>query len=164
MIVEEWKTSPNRGIEGATVSDEKTGGRTTELTSRIGFIQGRLSPIIDGMIQCFPWPYWEEEFRTAGTEGLRLIEWTLDHDRLHENPLMTSEGRERVRALSTETGVRVGTLTGDFFMQAPFHKESGDRREALLAELRDVLSACSEIDVDGKSPAVNFFLAKGLAF
>ena len=31
----------------------------------IGFMQGRLSKIVDNKIQSFPWESWEEEFRLA---------------------------------------------------------------------------------------------------
>ena len=48
---------------------------------RIGVMQGRLSPMIDGRIQAFPWPYWKEEFKVAEQLGIDLIEWTLDQDK-----------------------------------------------------------------------------------
>lgn len=44
---------------------------------RIGFMQGRLSPVVDGKIQAFPWGHWEDEFRLANGHGLSLMEWTL---------------------------------------------------------------------------------------
>ena len=56
------------------------------MENKIGFIQGRLSPIIDGKIQAFPWEHWKEEFPLAQQSGLRLLEWTLDDDRLYQNP------------------------------------------------------------------------------
>ena len=52
------------------------------LTNKIGFMQGRLSPIVGGMVQAFPWSAWREEFPAAETAGLSLMEWTLDQDRL----------------------------------------------------------------------------------
>jgi L-ribulose-5-phosphate 3-epimerase len=113
----------------------------------IGFIQGRLSPPVNHKIQAFPWAHWREEFATAQRCGFRLMEWTLDHDRLPENPLITPAGRREIRQLSAEHGVRVGSLTGDCFMQAPFYKASGAPRQALLAELQRVVEACLEIGI-----------------
>ena len=54
---------------------------------RIGFMQGRLSPQVDGKIQAFPWQHWRDEFPAAQKLNIPLMEWTLDHDRLtEENP------------------------------------------------------------------------------
>ncbi|MHB9073510.1 MAG: sugar phosphate isomerase/epimerase family protein [Desulfobaccales bacterium] len=105
----------------------------------IGFMQGRLSPLIDGKIQSFPWPYWREEFGLAANYGFHLMEWTLDQDRLSENPLMTKEGAEEIRRLSAKHGITVASLTGDCFMQAPFYKAAGQAREQLLSNLEQIL-------------------------
>lgn len=114
-------------------------------SARIGFMQGRLSPQVDGKIQAFPWTHWREEFPEAQRLGLGLMEWTLDHERLAENPLMTREGRREIAALSGGHGVRVSALTGDLFMQAPFWKASGAERTKLVAELDAVLEASAAI-------------------
>ena len=60
---------------------------------RIGFMQGRLSAMVDGKIQAFPWNEWREEFPRASALGLTRIEWTIDQDRLRENPLNTAAGQ-----------------------------------------------------------------------
>jgi hexulose-6-phosphate isomerase len=112
---------------------------------KIGFMQGRLSPRIDGKIQAFPWPYWQAEFPQAQELGLGHMEWTLDQDRIFENPLMTNEGRDVIRRLSQESDVAVSSLTGDCFMQAPFWKASGDMRAELIDTFEKVLLACADI-------------------
>jgi hexulose-6-phosphate isomerase len=109
--------------------------------ARIGFMQGRLSPMVDGRIQAFPWQHWEEEFRAAAAIGIALMEWTLDQERLRENPLMTPQGRARIGALSREFGVRLESVTGDCFMQAPFFKARDAERRALIDDLRAVIDA-----------------------
>ncbi len=113
----------------------------------IGFMQGRLSPLIDGKIQAFPWPYWRDEFPLAERLGFSLMEWTLDHDRLHENPLMTASGRTEIMSLMARHGVRVLSCTGDCFMQAPFYKTEGKKRQNLLEELVRVIESCGELGV-----------------
>lgn len=115
--------------------------------SRIGFMQGRLSPLIDGKIQAFPWPYWEAEFALSASIGLGAMEWTLDQDRIVENPLMTEAGRLAIRGLSVEHGVQVPSLTGDCFMQAPFWKASGQRRGELVAIFEQVLQASAQVGI-----------------
>jgi L-ribulose-5-phosphate 3-epimerase len=113
----------------------------------IGFMQGRLCERIDGKIQAFPWREWEIEFPRAQELGLTLMEWTLDQERLHENPLMTAAGQARIRELSARYGVRLLSLTGDCFMQAPFYKVEGAPREALLADLCAILEASQVVGI-----------------
>jgi hexulose-6-phosphate isomerase len=120
-------------------------GKIANPSARIGYMQGRLSPQVDGKIQAFPWVQWREEFPAAERLGLSLMEWTLDHECLAENPLMRREGRREIEALSGAHGVRVSALTGDLFMQAPFWKASGAERAKLVEELDAVLEASAAI-------------------
>ena len=57
----------------------------------LGFMQGRLSDLVNGKIQAFPWNNWENEFKSAKDINIRLMEWSIDMERLYENPLMNSE-------------------------------------------------------------------------
>ncbi len=115
--------------------------------SRLGFMQGRLSPQVNGTIQAFPWDHWEHEFAVASRLGMKLMEWTLDQDRLLENPLLTVSGRRRIRELELSHGVRVASVTGDNFMQAPFCKADERDRAARLAEFRAVIDSCGEMGI-----------------
>jgi len=108
-------------------------------------MQGRLCDRVDGKIQAFPWLNWEKEFPVAQQLGIPLMEWTLDQERLYENPLMTASGRQRIRELSSRHGVRVLSLTGDCFMQAPFFKAFGAVREGLLRDLHAIVDACVDL-------------------
>lgn len=113
----------------------------------IGFMQGRLSPQVNGMIQAFPWDHWEQEFPQAEQLGIGLMEWTLDHARLTENPLMTDTGRARIAELGKRHGVRVGSLTGDVFMQAPFWRVDGAERAQRLREFEDIARASARAGI-----------------
>lgn len=113
----------------------------------IGFMQGRLCDRVDGKIQAFPWRDWEIEFPVAERLGIGLMEWTLDQDRLYENPLMTDAGRQRIRQLSAQHGVRVHSLTGDCFMQTPFFKAESATRETLLTDLQAILDASASVGI-----------------
>jgi L-ribulose-5-phosphate 3-epimerase len=114
---------------------------------RIGFMQGRLSPQVDGKIQAFPWQHWRQEFAVAEQAGFHLMEWTLDAERLYENPLMTPEGQGEILALSNKHQVAIDSLTGDFFMHAPFHKAAGVERDRRLTDLQAVCNACAKLGV-----------------
>ncbi len=117
------------------------------MNERIGFMQGRLSPLIDGRIQCFPWPYWREEFPLAQQLGIRLMEWTLDQYRLYENPLLTAQGQAEIRVFCEKHDLAIPSLTGDCFMQAPFWKATGAERAALERDFLAVAKACSAVGI-----------------
>lgn len=113
----------------------------------IGFMQGRLSDVVDGKIQAFPWDSWQEEFGRARGIGIGLMEWTLDQKDLYENPFMTVEGQRAILQLSEESELKVPSVTGDCFMQAPFWKSAPDRRKGLLDDFNAVICACRILNV-----------------
>jgi hexulose-6-phosphate isomerase len=114
---------------------------------RIGFMQGRLVPPVDGRIQAFPWSCWRDEFATGARLGLGSIEWTLDQERLYENPLFFNRGQEEIRALSAQHNLAVSSVTGDCFMQAPFWKTEGGSREGLQKDFHAILEACAAVGI-----------------
>lgn len=118
-----------------------------DIASRIGFMQGRLSPMVGDRIQAFPWVHWREEFRLARSLGFTLMEWTVDRERLHENPITTRAGREEVHALTDAYGVRVRSLTADCVMEAPFYKAARQHWVPLLDDLKALIDACAEAGV-----------------
>lgn len=117
------------------------------MNDRIGFMQGRLSGPVDGKIQAFPWRDWENEFPAAAAIDLYLMEWTLDQERLYENPLMTTDGRDRIRTLCHKHDLAIPSLTGDCFMQAPFWKADGQVRADLQADFLAISRACAAVGI-----------------
>ena len=113
----------------------------------IGFMQGRLCDRLDGKIQAFPWRDWENEFPAAAAIDLHLMEWTLDQERLYENPLMTADGQEKIRRLCQQYDVSIPSLTGDCFMQAPFWKASGKIRTDLQSDFLAIGRACAAVGI-----------------
>jgi hexulose-6-phosphate isomerase len=120
----------------------------TATLQRIGFMQGRLSALVDGNIQAFPWAEWRQEFPRAKALGLTQMEWTIDQDRLRENPLTTEAGQSEIVALARQNELRIPSLTGDCFMQAPFWKADGATHDALVADLDLLIAACSRIGIE----------------
>lgn len=117
------------------------------MSHQIGFMQGRLCERVDGKIQAFPWRDWENEFPGAATIDLHLMEWTLDQERLYENPLMTADGQEKIRGLCQQYDISIPSLTGDCFMQAPFWKTSGKARIDLLSDFLAIGRACAAVGI-----------------
>lgn len=110
-------------------------------------MQGRLCERVNGKIQAFPWRDWEREFPAAAAIDLHLMEWTLDQERLRENPLMTTEGQEKIRTLCQKYDLAIPSLTGDCFMQAPFWKIDGQARTDLQSDFLTIGRACAAVGI-----------------
>ena len=115
---------------------------------RIGFMQGRLSALVDGKIQAFPCNEWREEFPRAQALGLGRMEWTIDQEKLRENPLANADGRAEILRLSLANAIEIPSLTGDCFMQAPFWKAAPPARETLTADLDLVLTSSAALGIE----------------
>jgi hexulose-6-phosphate isomerase len=118
------------------------------MISRIGFMQGRLSPLIDEKIQSFPWITWDKEFEIGQNINLNMMEWTIDQERIYENPLMIEEGRYKIRNLCAKFNFSIPSLTGDCFMQAPLWKSKNNERKSLEKVFLDVVNSCSAVNIE----------------
>lgn len=114
---------------------------------KIGFMQGRLSNLVDGLIQAFPYENWIKEFSEANSIDINLMEWTLDFEGLYSNPIMSKKGRKLINSLSNKFNIQIPSLTGDCFMQEPFWKFGGSDSLKLKSIFLDVLKAASELDI-----------------
>src|SRR4030065_646349 len=75
------------------------------------------------------------------------MEWTLDQDRLYENPLLTEAGQAEIRELCQRHGLSIPSLTGDCFMQAPLWKVQADERAALERDFREVAKGWAAVGI-----------------
>ena len=85
-------------------------------------MQGRLSKPRSSLIQEFPWESWREEFIAANKIGISIIEWTVDHFRILENPLFLKNMRHEIKELSYLHKIKICSVTLDNFVTAPLHK------------------------------------------
>lgn len=115
---------------------------------RIGFMQGRLSPMRNGRIQSFPWNHWQQEFQIAARLGFGLMEWTLDQESLYENPLLTAAGQAAIKDACQRYDLTIQSLTCDCFMQSPFWKVAADERETLQQDFLAVAQACATVGIE----------------
>jgi len=112
---------------------------------QIGIMQGRLSDQIGKKIQAFPWMNWKSEFSISQKLHIPFIEWTLDQDRLYQNPIMTTEGQKDILAIVAKTKVSIPSLTGDCFMQAPFFKADSSKQQELINDFCAIVIGASII-------------------
>ena len=110
-------------------------------------MQGRLSPLINGRIQAFPWECWKDEFPLAQKINIDLMEWTLDQERLYENPLLTEVGQAEIRSLCQQYAIGIPSLTGDCFMQAPLWKAKGAERVELERDFVEIAKGCADVGI-----------------
>jgi len=113
----------------------------------IGFMQGRLSEMIDNKIQSFPWENWINEFEIAESNSLKIMEWTIDAENLYDNPLMKEDGRKKIKYLKNKHDIFIPSLTGDCFMQRPFWKSEGSLKLKLEKDFVNVCKNASAIGI-----------------
>lgn len=115
----------------------------------IGIIQGRLTPPMNGKIQAFPWGFWEKEFETARDIGIDRIGWIFEEYRWQENPLWTPDGREKLRRVMSETGVRIEYLCADYFMEHPFIRVNTEEYAHTCEMLHAVMKRSADLGIKG---------------
>ncbi len=85
----------------------------------LGIMQGRLSDPLANRIQSFPWDTWRREFKTCNQLEIRLLEWTIDSYNVKKNPIFIPKDIKEIRNLCSTFGVRIESVTCDFFMENP---------------------------------------------
>ncbi len=98
-------------------------------------MQGRLLPRFRNRYQSHPLNYWQAEFFIARDLGFDRIEFILDYNDYEQNPLMSPDGIDEIKAIIVESGVEVKSVCADYFMEAPFHSEHQQKSEEILLEL-----------------------------
>jgi hexulose-6-phosphate isomerase len=117
--------------------------KESAINNRIGFMQGRLSPIRNDRIQSFPWGVWQKEFESASQIAIGKMEWTIDSENFLSNPLITSFGRQEIITLKSLSNMDIPSVTCDFFMENPPWKSNP---EQVLIGIETILLGMVEID------------------
>jgi L-ribulose-5-phosphate 3-epimerase len=115
---------------------------------RIGIMQGRLLPPVEGRFQCFPGLAWSREFPLAAQAGLEAIEWIYDLYGDEQNPLGTDAGVDEIRSLSAQHGVSVASLCADYFMDRPLVKAKGGELAELVQKLTWLMERCHLVGME----------------
>jgi len=87
--------------------------------SNIGFMQGRLSPLINGRIQQFPTNNWKNEIEIAAKNKFTKMEWTIDSETLNDNPILTMDGQNLIVEMCELNNLSIPSITCDYFMENP---------------------------------------------
>ena len=108
---------------------------------RLGIMQGRLSPDPENKIQFFPEKTWEEEFPIASESYFDCMEMTMDFEGFESHPIMTEEGRERLRFLKNKWKIDIPVICCDIFMDAPFFGIDNRERTRNIQILHRIIQA-----------------------
>ena len=109
--------------------------------TKIGIVQGRLVPSVDGKIQAFPASDWEKEIPLVSKAGFDGLEWIFDGE---TNPIWTRDGRARIRALIDENKVEIPSVSADYLMFNPIF---GKTKLKSVGILKKLIVACAELEV-----------------
>jgi sugar phosphate isomerase/epimerase len=96
------------------------------IRNKIGIMQGRLLPKLNGRYQAHPIGYWADEFPIAAALNIDCIEFIFDFNDYSKNPLYTREGIGEIQTVVDNTGVTVVSICADYFMEAPLHHPDAD--------------------------------------
>ena len=114
---------------------------------RIGVMQGRLCPPIDGKIQAFPGDCWRDEFSASQKLGLNCIEWIFEAPDVDKNPLLTDAGIADMKSVSTESGVVIGSVVADYFMEKLLFSLPPEEIEKNVEMLRLLVRNCASAGI-----------------
>ena len=117
--------------------------------NKIGFMQGRLSPLVNNQIQSFPFKYWVDEFPLAKKLGFSCIEWTIDYPKFHQNPFLLKEYKKKILKLSEINQIKITSITLDCCMQRPFWKSQNELiYNKLLDDFKLIINSANNIGVN----------------
>ena len=113
----------------------------------IGFMQGRLSDMVEGRIQSFPFSNWEKEFIIGSENNFNIIEWTIDSIDIFNNPVIREDLHTKIVDLKNTYSVDIPSITCDFFMEKPFFKASNDKQIKRELFLLNFFKKCSDLNI-----------------
>ena len=113
----------------------------------IGFMQGRLSDIVNNRIQSFPFDNWKNEFEIASKNNFNIVEWTIDSIDIFKNPLLNQNQHIEILKLKRKHCIEIPSVTCDFFMENPFFKLNKSDKKKQEKLLINVLENCSKLKI-----------------
>ncbi len=116
--------------------------------NKIGIMQGRLLPSINGQIQVFPGEDWHKEFEIAQQVGIDCIEWIYDKASEHNNPLISDDGIKQIQEVSEKYNVKTRSLCADYFMVHPLFSKKGEALGKTRDKMRFILEQAKKINVN----------------
>jgi hexulose-6-phosphate isomerase len=107
---------------------------------RVGFMQGRLSPLVGERIQAFPGARWADELTIAKVNKIKKMEWTIDTCSFASNPLVQGNMHASIRVELKKNEIQVPSVTCDYFMENPHWQANGVDIERDISRILEGMS------------------------
>ena len=114
---------------------------------RIGIMQGRLSPPIEGRIQSFPWNTWDAEFEAASNIGFSGIDWIFEGSNWQKNPIIVPSDRKLIQKYCLEWNVKIFAICADYFMDYPLVRWSMSDTNMQLSIIQKLIESCEILNI-----------------
>jgi L-ribulose-5-phosphate 3-epimerase len=115
--------------------------------SKLGIMQGRLSPPFNNNIQHFPVNHWRDEFHILKEFGLACMEWVYEFPNIERNPLHLPNQCEEIKHIALQTGIKVNTVVADYFMVNHILEENASKQRKNLLVLKQLINHCALVDI-----------------
>ena len=108
--------------------------------NKIGIMQGRVSPPVNGAIQAFPKDTWRDEFQIASDIGYDAIELTIDD---WGNPLFHHDEVYTIRSLAANASVDISAACAEFTVSIPLFGTLGNS----IYAVKRLMEVCAQIQI-----------------
>lgn len=115
--------------------------------SKLGIMQGRLSPPFQNNIQHFPINHWQEEIQSLADLGLGCLEWVYEHPTVDQNPLHFSNRLDEIMTIAFSAGIRVNTVIADYFMVKHILAADPDKQNENISVLENLIDHCAALEI-----------------
>ena len=112
----------------------------------IGIKLGRFSTKQHHKLQ-FPKKNWINEFKLSKLLGIGNIEWVVDYYGFNNNPLMSRNGRNKIKAIKKKYKIEISNVTADFFLHKPPHKLKKKKYLLFKDKFRLFLYSCIDLKI-----------------
>ena len=113
-----------------------------------GIMQGRLVLPEDNRLQCFPSKRWQLEFDIAKQAKIDCIEWIYDTYKTDQNPIATKVGIEKLKRLSSQSGVKIYSICADYFMDHLLSNEDEYTRGKNVKNLSGLIERVAKTNIN----------------
>ena len=111
---------------------------------KYGIVQGRLSAVPQGMLQCFPQETWQEEFEACREIGLEFIELLSERQFNEFNPLWSEGGRNEITNTVTKNQLEIYSICSDFIID---HNLFSSDSELVDSHMEIFFEVCAGLEV-----------------
>lgn len=115
--------------------------------NRLGIVQGRLLPPVNGKIQAFPGENWRDEFALCREVGLNCMEWIFEYENAEKNPICSNAGIGEMEKYSRNYSVRINSVLADYFMVNKLFGDNIEEVNKSVDTLCFLISQCSKCNI-----------------